>query len=103
MLTWETMDAIKKIAGLPFILKGSASAEDAKLAVEHGVDVIYVSNHGGRQLDHGAGAIDVLPEIVAAAKGKASIIVDGSFCRGTDVVKAIALGADLVCVGRLYA
>ena len=65
--------------------------------------MIYVSNHGGRQLDHGAGAIDVLPEIVAAAKGKASIIIDGSFCRGTDVVKAIALGADLVCVGRLYA
>ena len=65
--------------------------------------MIYVSNHGGRQLDHGAGALDVLPEIVAAAKGKATIIIDGSFCRGTDVVKAIALGADLVCVGRLYA
>src|SRR5262249_44121018 len=80
-----------------------ATAEDAKLAVEHGVDVIYVSNHGGRQLDHGAGSIEVLPEVVAAAKGKATIIIDGSFSRGTDVLKAIALGADLVCVGRLYA
>jgi glycolate oxidase len=88
---------------VPLVIKGIATGEDAKLAVEHGVDVIYVSNHGGRQLDQGAGTTDVLPEIVAAAKGKAEIIVDGSFCRGTDVLKAIALGANLVCVGRLYA
>ena len=64
--------------------------------------MIYVSNHGGRQLDHGAGSIDVLPEIVAAAAGRAEIIVDGGFCRGTDVLKALALGADAVAVGRLY-
>ena len=102
-LDWAQVDKVKKKYKLPIVIKGIATAEDAKLAVEHGVDVIYVSNHGGRQLDHGAGAIDVLPEIVAAAKGKASIIIDGSFCRGTDVVKAIALGADLVCIGRLYA
>ena len=96
-------DKFKKKYKLPFVIKGIATGEDAKLAVEHGVDVIYVSNHGGRQLDQGAGTMDVLPEIVAAAKGKATIVVDGSICRGTDVLKAIALGADLVCIGRLYA
>ena len=88
---------------MPLIVKGIATAEDATMAVEHGVDVIYVSNHGGRQLDHGLGSIDVLPEIVAAAvKGRAEIIVDGGFCRGTDILKAMALGANAVCVGRLY-
>ena len=69
----------------------------------HGVAGIYVSNHGGRQLDHGLGTLDMLPEIVAAVGGQAEILVDGGFCRGTDMVKAIALGADVVCVGRLYA
>jgi isopentenyl diphosphate isomerase/L-lactate dehydrogenase-like FMN-dependent dehydrogenase len=102
-LDWAQVDKVKKRYKLPLVIKGIATAEDAKLAVEHGIDVIYVSNHGGRQLDQGAGSIDVLPEVVAAAKGKATIIVDGGFCRGTDVVKAIALGADMVCVGRLYA
>ncbi len=102
-LDWAQVDKVKKRYKLPLVIKGIATAEDAKLAVEHGVDVIYVSNHGGRQLDQGAGSTDVLPEIVAAAKGKAEIIVDGGFCRGTDVVKAIALGADMVCIGRLYA
>jgi glycolate oxidase len=101
MLTWETMVQIKKIAGLPFILKGVATAEDAKLAVEHGVDVIYVSNHGGRQLDHGRGTIDALPEIVDAAAGKAEIMLDGGVTRGTDVVKALALGAKAVTIGKL--
>jgi isopentenyl diphosphate isomerase/L-lactate dehydrogenase-like FMN-dependent dehydrogenase len=101
MLTWETMVEIKKIAGLPFILKGVATAEDAKLAVEHGVDVIYVSNHGGRQLDHGRGTIDTLPEIVEAAGGKAEIVLDGGVTRGTDVVKALALGAKAVTIGKL--
>jgi len=102
-LDWVQFDKLKKRYKLPMIIKGVATAEDAKLAVEHGVDVIYVSNHGGRQLDQGVGSLDVLPEVVAVAKGKAKIIIDGGFCRGTDVVKAIALGADLVCVGRLYA
>lgn len=100
-LTWETMDAIKRIAGLPFILKGVATAEDAKLAVEHGVDVIYVSNHGGRQLDHGRGTIDALAEIVEAVGGKAEIVLDGGVLRGTDVLKAIALGAKAVTIGKL--
>jgi glycolate oxidase len=101
MLTWEVADAIKKIAGMPLIIKGIATAEDAKIAVEHGVDVIYVSNHGGRQLDHGLGTIDTLPEIVAAVNGKAEIVLDGGVTRGTDVVKALALGAKAVTIGKL--
>jgi glycolate oxidase len=85
------------------MLKGICTAEDAALAVEHGVDVVYVSNHGGRQLDHGLGAIEILPEVVAAVKGRAEIVIDGGFCRGTDVVKAIAMGANAIAIGRLYA
>ena len=100
-LTWETMDAIKEIGGMPFILKGVATAEDAAMAVEHGVDVIYVSNHGGRQLDHGQGTMDTLPEIVQAVGGKAEIVIDGGFLRGTDVLKAVALGAKAVTIGKL--
>jgi glycolate oxidase len=87
---------------IPLILKGIATAEDAAIACEHGVAGVYVSNHGGRQLDHGRGALDVLPEVVAAVKGRAAVIVDGGFSRGTDVIKAIALGADAVAIGRLY-
>src|SRR4029078_11683346 len=102
-LDWAQVDKVKKKYKLPIIIKGVATAEDAKLAVEHGVDVIYVSNHGGRQRDQGAGAIDVLPEVVAAAKGKASIIIDGSFFRGTDVGEAIALAVHTAAVVSLYA
>ena len=100
-LTWEMMAAIKKMAGLPFILKGVATAEDAKIALDHGVDVIYISNHGGRQLDHGRGTMDVLPEIVEAVAGKSDIILDGSILRGTDVLKALALGCKAVTIGKL--
>jgi isopentenyl diphosphate isomerase/L-lactate dehydrogenase-like FMN-dependent dehydrogenase len=101
MLTWEMADAIKKIAGMPLIIKGIATAEDAKIAVEHRVDVIYISNHGGRQLDHGRGTIDTLPEIVEAVGGKADIVLDGGVTRGTDIVKALALGAKAVTIGKL--
>ncbi len=100
-LTWETMDAIKEFAGLPFILKGVATAEDAELAVAHGVSAVYVSNHGGRQLDHGRGTIDMLPEIAAAVGKRAEIVLDGGILRGTDVVKALALGANAVAIGKL--
>lgn len=100
-LTWELMDAINETAGLPFILKGVATAEDAALAVEHGVGTIYVSNHGGRQLDHGRATIDMLPEIVAAVGGKAEVLIDGGIVRGSDVLKAIALGARAVAIGKL--
>jgi isopentenyl diphosphate isomerase/L-lactate dehydrogenase-like FMN-dependent dehydrogenase len=101
MVTWELMAAIKKHAGLPFILKGVATAEDTKIAVEQGVDVIYVSNHGGRQLDHGRGTIDILPEVIEAAAGKADVVLDGGVTRGTDVLKALALGCKAVTIGKL--
>src|SRR5436190_1355325 len=80
-LDWKQFAKLRKKYKQPLIIKGIATGEDAKLAVKHGADVIYVSNHGGRQLDHGAGAIEVLPEIVSAVKGKAEVIIDGSFCR----------------------
>jgi glycolate oxidase len=86
---------------LPLIIKGIATAEDAEIAVQHGVEVIYCSNHGGRQLDHGLGSAAVLPEIVRAVAGRAEVWVDGGFMRGTDIVKAIALGAKTVGLGRL--
>lgn len=100
-LTWERMDWIRGLTGLPFLLKGVQTGEDAAIAVEHGVDVIWVSNHGGRQLDHGQGSLEVLPEIVEAVQGRARIIVDGGVQRGLDVLKAVALGADVVALGRL--
>jgi glycolate oxidase len=100
-LSWDHVKRFKDTHDVPLVLKGIATAEDAGLACEHGVQVVYVSNHGGRQLDHGRGALDVLPEIVRAVAGRARIIVDGGFARGTDVVKGIALGADMVGIGRL--
>lgn len=100
-LTWETMDLIREMAGLPFILKGVQTAEDAEMALQHGVDVIWVSNHGGRQIDHALGSMDTLPEIVQVVDGKARIIVDGGVQRGSDILKAVALGADAVALGRL--
>jgi len=100
-LEWRTVKLIKDKYKIPLVIKGIATAEDAAIALDHGVDWIYVSNHGGRQLDHGRGSMQVLPEIVAAVAGRAKIMVDGSFCRGTDIVKAIASGADLVGIGRL--
>ncbi len=100
-LTWEMVDEIKAFAGLPFLLKGIATPEDAELAVAHGVDVIWVSNHGGRQLDHGLGTIEVLPEIVEAVAGRARIVLDGGIQRGSDVLKALCLGADAVAIGKL--
>ena len=100
-VTWDSIDKIKDYAGLPFMLKGIATAEDAALALEHGVDVIWVSNHGGRQLDHGLGTLDMLPEIVGVVGSNAEIIVDGGVQRGSDVVKAVAMGAKAVAIGKL--
>jgi isopentenyl diphosphate isomerase/L-lactate dehydrogenase-like FMN-dependent dehydrogenase len=100
-LDWRTVERIKRKFKIPLILKGIATAEDARIALEHGVDWVYVSNHGGRQLDHGRGSLDVLPEVVDAVGGRAKILVDGSICRGSDIVKAIASGADLVGIGRM--
>ncbi len=100
-LDWRTVERIKGKFKIPLALKGVATAEDARIAVEHGVDWVYVSNHGGRQLDHGRGSMDVLPEVVDAVAGRAKVLVDGSICRGSDIVKAIATGADLVGIGRM--
>src|SRR5882672_8406600 len=100
-LDWRTVKWIKDKYKIPLVIKGIATAEDAKLALDHGVEWIYVSNHGGRQLDHGAGSFEVLPEIVDAVAGRAKIMVDGGFYRGSDIVKAIAAGADIVGLGRL--
>jgi glycolate oxidase len=99
---WKDIERVRRKFDIPLILKGIATAEDAKIAVDHGVHCVYVSNHGGRQLDQGVGSIEVLPEVVEAVGGRARVIVDGSITRGTDVVKAIVLGADAVAVGRLY-
>src|SRR5262245_16221991 len=100
-LNWDHVKRFKDLHDVPLILKGIATAEDAIIACEHGVDVVYVSNHGGRQLDQGRGSLDVLPEVVKAVAGRARVIVDGCFQRGTDVVKAVALGADIVGLGRM--
>src|SRR2546422_4098045 len=100
-LSWDHVKRFKDLHDIPLILKGIATAEDAALACDHGVDGVYVSNHGGRQLDHGRGSADVLPEVVAAVRGRSTIIVDGSFMRGTDGGKAVALGADFVGMGRI--
>jgi isopentenyl diphosphate isomerase/L-lactate dehydrogenase-like FMN-dependent dehydrogenase len=100
-LDWRTVERMKKKFKIPFGIKGIGTAEDAKIALDHGVEIIYVSNHGGRQLDHGRGSFDVLPEVVEAVAGRAIVIVDGGFYRGTDIVKALALGANLVGLGRM--
>lgn len=99
--TWDDVARIRRTFDIPIILKGIATAEDAGIALDLGVAGIYVSNHGGRQLDHGKGAIALLPEIAARVAKRAVVIVDGGFMRGTDIVKAIALGADAVGLGRL--
>ena len=99
-LTWDDVAWLKKTTRLPIGLKGIMTARDAKRAVESGVEIIWVSNHGGRQLDHTQGSIDALPPIVDAVAGAAAIVVDGGFTRGTAVLKALALGATVVAVGR---
>ncbi len=103
MFDWDTASRIRDMAKIPVFLKGVQTAEDAELSMQRGFDAVYVSNHGGRQLDHASGSLDMLPEIVEVVKGRAPIIVDGAVSRGSDAVKAIALGASAVAVGRLQA
>ena len=100
-LSWDKVKRFKDKHDVPLIIKGIATPEDAEIAVEHGVEVVYVSNHGGRQLDHGLGSTAVLPEVVKAVRGKAEVWVDGGYMRGTDMVKALALGAKAVGIGRM--
>lgn len=99
-LTWDDLGWLKSLSKLPVLVKGIMTPEDAGLAVDHGADGIVVSNHGGRQLDSTLGTLDVLPEIVAALRGKVEVYVDGGIRRGTDVLKALALGARAVLLGR---
>ena len=99
-VTWKDVERFASSSGLPVILKGIATAEDARLACEHGAAGVVVSNHGGRQLDGAAATIESLPEVVEAVDGRIEVLVDGGVRRGTDVVKALALGARAVLVGR---
>ena len=101
-LSWDDIARFKDKHRIPLMLKGIATSEDAARAVEIGVDAIYVSNHGGRQLDGGIGGMEILPEVVEAVGRRAMIVVDGGISRGADIVKAMALGADMVGLGRLY-
>jgi isopentenyl diphosphate isomerase/L-lactate dehydrogenase-like FMN-dependent dehydrogenase len=100
-MTWDTVAHIKAKFDIPLVIKGVGVADDARRCVEAGVDVVYVSNHGGRQLDHTRACIDALPEVAEAVDGRVPILVDGGFMRGADVVKALCLGATAVGMGRL--
>jgi isopentenyl diphosphate isomerase/L-lactate dehydrogenase-like FMN-dependent dehydrogenase len=99
-LTWRDLAGIASASGLPLVLKGIVTAEDAHLAVEHGAAAIVVSNHGGRQLDGAPGALDALPEVIDAVGGRIEVYLDGGIRRGGDVAKALALGARAVLAGR---
>ncbi len=101
-LTWDFVDRLKKLTKMKLLIKGIETHEDATLAVEHGVDGIVVSNHGGRAMDDGRATIEILPEVVAAVHGRIPVLVDGGFRRGSDVFKALALGATAVGIGRPY-
>jgi 4-hydroxymandelate oxidase len=98
--TWETLDWLRSLTKLPIVLKGILTAEDALLAMEHDIQGIIVSNHGGRQLDGAIESIEALPEVVEAVAGRCEVYVDGGIRRGTDVLKALALGARAVLLGR---
>ena len=99
-LDWDDLAALVSGCGLPILVKGIQTAEDARLAVEHGAASIVVSNHGGRQLDGVAATVDILPEVVEAVAGACEVLVDGGIRRGTDVLTAVALGARAVLAGR---
>jgi len=99
-VTWRDLEWIASETGLPVILKGIVTREDAALAVDHGAAGIVVSNHGGRQLDGAVPTLDALPEVVDAVAGRIEVFLDGGVRRGTDVAKALALGAQAVLVGR---
>jgi 4-hydroxymandelate oxidase len=100
--TWSYVDRLKKMTRMKLVLKGIDTAEDAKLAREHGADGVIVSNHGGRAAETGRGTIDILPEVVDAVGPQFPVLVDGGFRRGSDVYKALAIGARAVGIGRPY-
>jgi L-lactate dehydrogenase (cytochrome) len=100
---WQDLAWIRKAWPGPFVIKGVLTGEDARRAVDEGAAAVVVSNHGGRQLDSAPATVRVLPEVVAAVKGRAEVLMDGGIRRGTDVLKALCLGARAVLVGRAYA
>ena len=101
-MTWNFLDRIREITSMKIVVKGIVTREDAASAVEAGADAVYVSNHGGRAEASGWGAIESLPEVVAAVDHRVPVLIDSGFRRGTDIFKALALGADAVCIGRAY-
>lgn len=101
-VTWKDAAWMKEVWGGPFAIKGICRADDARRCVDAGADAVWISNHGGRQLDTAPATIDTLPDVVAAVSNQAEVILDGGIRRGTDIVKAIALGAKAVAVGRPY-
>ncbi len=101
-LTWDLIKRLRDTVKVKLVLKGILAFEDAKLAADAGIDAIVVSNHGGRVEDSVSATIDVLPEIIQAVDGRMPILVDSGFRRGSDIVKALAMGAQAVCIGRPY-
>jgi len=101
-MTWDFLKRLRDTTKMKIVLKGVLAHEDAVLAADAGMDAIIVSNHGGRSEDSGRSTIDALPEIVEAVRGRMPILIDSGFRRGTDIVKALALGANAVCIGRPY-
>jgi isopentenyl diphosphate isomerase/L-lactate dehydrogenase-like FMN-dependent dehydrogenase len=101
-MTWEFLDRIRDTVAMKIVVKGIVTAADAASCVQSGADAVYVSNHGGRAEASGWGAIESLPEVVAAVDGRVPVIVDSGFRRGTDIFKALAMGADAVAIGRAY-
>jgi glycolate oxidase len=101
MASWADVEALRSMTDLPILIKGVQRAEDAETAVKVGVDGVWVSNHGGRQLDHSRASIEALVDVVQAVGDQTTIVVDGGIQTGADVLKALALGADLVAVGKL--
>ena len=102
-LTWSDLDWLRARTDLPILVKGILRGDDARLALEHGVDGIVVSNHGGRQVDGSVASLDALAEVRDEVGPEATVLMDGGIRRGADVLKAFALGADAVLLGRLYA
>jgi len=101
-LTWDFVDRLKDATSMKLFVKGIVTGEDAALAIEHGVEGLVISNHGGRAEESGRSTIECLPEVANAAGGRIPVLIDGGFRRGTDVFKALALGADAVGIGRPY-
>ena len=101
-MTWDFLKRLRDTTKMKIVVKGILAHEDARLAADAGMDGIIVSNHGGRSEDSGRSAIDALPEIIEAAGGRIPVLVDSGFRRGTDIVKALAMGAQGVCIGRPY-